>query len=827
MQFYTSVNRLGNAMLVRGYNGGVRTTERVKYKPTYYVPTKEKSNWKSLNGQNVAPMTFADGKESRAFIEKYKRVNNFEVAGNSNHVAQYIYDIYPNTIKFNNDIINTTTIDIEVASDEGFPHPEDANHPVITITCKNNIDNYYHVWGMGEYIPKQDNIRYYQCQDEQELLLSFLAFWSNPSTCPDIVTGWNTTFFDIPYLVNRITKTLGSDKAKKLSPWENIRERNVFKDGKELLAYEVTGIQQMDYLDLFQKFAYTYGKQESYKLDHIAYVVLGEKKLSYEEYGSLHALYKHDFQKFVDYNIKDVELVDRLEDKLGLILLAMTMAYKAGCNFSDTFGTTGIWESIIYRDLMGRNIVPPLKKQKEKLPYPGAYVKEPTPGMYDWVVSFDLASLYPNILVQWNMSTETISPKFTSDITVESCLNNIAAFKHSANETTSANGIVFNTTNTGVLPHIVRDYYTERKVVKNNMLEAMQRQQTDGSSYELEKEIEHLENQQMSIKILLNSLYGALGNKYFLYFDQRIAEAITSTGKLCILWAERAMNKAMAKICESDEDYVIAIDTDSLYVNMNPIIEKFKPKNPEKFLSKLGDEHFQPIIKAAYQNLFEYMNCKENRMDMKREVIANRGLWTAKKRYILNVLNNEGVHYEEPKMKIMGIEAIKSSTPEIVRKRFKELFKILMDGDEETVQSFIQTFRSEFHNLSPEEVSFPRGVSNITKWTDNSTIYKKGTPIHARGSILYNNQVDKLELDKQHEMIQNGEKIKYVYLTLPNPIKENVISFPMALPKEFNLHSYVDYETQFDKAFVKPLKVILDAVGWEIEKSVTLEDFFE
>ena len=330
----------------------------------------------------------------------------------------------------------------------------------------------------------------------------------------------------------------------------------------------------------------------------------------------------------------------------------------------------------------------------------------------------------------------------------------------------------------------------------------------------------------MAIKILLNSLYGALANKHFLYFEKRLAEGVTLSGQLAIQWAQQAINKSMNKLLNTNNEYVIAIDTDSLYINFGPLVKKLAPNNPVAFLDKICKEHFEPVLEKAYERLYENLNAYKNRMVMAREGISSSGIWTAKKRYILNVHNNEGVQYKEPKIKIMGIEAIKSSTPQVVRDKFKEVFKILLNGTEKETQQYIQNFRNEFKKLTPEQVSFPRRVSNITDWYDRKTIYKKSCPIHVRGSLLFNKYVKAAKIENTYELITNGSRIKFCYLRLPNPIKENVIAYPEALPKELKLHNYVDYDLQFQKTFLEPLNLILDSIGWTAEEQTTLEDFF-
>jgi DNA polymerase elongation subunit (family B) len=332
----------------------------------------------------------------------------------------------------------------------------------------------------------------------------------------------------------------------------------------------------------------------------------------------------------------------------------------------------------------------------------------------------------------------------------------------------------------------------------------------------------------MAIKILLNSLYGAMGNKYFRFFDQRIAEAITLTGQLTIRWAEYELNSFLNRTMQttSFKDYVVAIDTDSLYVSLDDIVNKFNPKNPIDFLDKICQDTLEPVLEKSYDDLYSMLGGVSNRMVMAREVIADRGIWTAKKRYILNVLDNEGVRYKEPKLKIMGIEAIKSSTPEPCRDALKALFKIIMSAQEEDVQKSIEQFKNYFKTLPPDEIAFPRGVSKVKEYKDHNTIYKKGTPIHVRGSLLFNKQVRDLALTKKYALIQNGEKIKFVYLRTPNTIKENVIAFADYLPEEFNLHKYIDYDMQFQKTFLDPIEPILNAVGWNSEEVASLEDFF-
>jgi DNA polymerase elongation subunit (family B) len=637
--------------------------------------------------------------------------------------------------------------------------------------------------------------------------------------------------YDVPYICGRLSRVLGERQMKRFSPWGLVTQDEIFVNGRKQIVYDVGGITQLDYLDLYKKFTYT--NQESYRLDHIANVELGQKKLDHSEFDTFKDFYTQNWQKFVEYNIVDVELVDRLEDKMKLIELAITMAYDAKVNYGDVFYQVRMWDNIIYNYLKKRDIViPPKERTSKDEKYAGAYVKEPVPGKYDWVVSFDLNSLYPHLIMQYNISPETLLEERHPTVTVDKILNQQINFELYKDYAVCANGAMFRKDVRGFLPELMEKIYKDRTIYKKKMLAAKQEYEKTKDK-QLVKEIARCNNIQMARKIQLNSAYGAIGNQYFRYYKLANAEAITLSGQVSIRWIEDKMNAYLNKILKTDgEDYVIASDTDSIYLNMGPLVEtvfKGREKTTQSivsFLDKVCTVELEKYIEGCYQELATYVNAYDQKMQMKRENIADRGIWTAKKRYILNVWDSEGVRYEEPKLKIMGIEAIKSSTPAPCRKMIKDGLKLMMNGTEDEVIEFIDQCRTKFKSLPPEEIAFPRTASDIRKYQSSSNIYAPKTPIHVRGALLFNHHVKEKKLTHKYSLINNGEKVKYLFLKKPNIIQENVISFIQDFPKELGLDKYIDYELQFEKSFLDPLKSILDIIGWNVEKTVNLELFF-
>ena len=822
--FYTSVIQRGNYLLVREIKNDKRVSQKIRWRPTFYGTTHKRSTLKTLRGENVSPVTLESITEGRNFLERYKDQPDL-IHGFERYPFVYIAEQYPDYVNWDMDKILIITLDIEVACESGFPDPQKADEPLLCITVKNQSNKAIMVWGVADYTNDRKDVRYIQCDDETDLLKKFIDFWS--SIQPDIVTGWNVQFFDIPYLCNRIDKLFGEDVVKKLSPWGYVNEENVYQYGRQQQKYDIFGVACLDYLDLYRKFTYT--NQESYRLDHIAFVELGERK-NENPYETYQEWYTKDYQSFVDYNITDVELVDALEDRMKLIELALTVAYEAKVNYEDVYSQVKMWDVLIYNFLRSKDIVVPKRRISAKDDrYEGAYVKEPQTGMHKWVMSFDLNSLYPHLIIQYNISPETLITQGNGEVSVEKLLDKKVELPDDGCAVTP-NGAKFRKDFHGFLPQLMEKMYDDRVKFKKWTLDAKQRYE-DTKERKYQNEISKYNNIQMARKIALNSAYGAIGNQYFRYYDRKMATAITTAGQLSIRWIENKVNGYLNKLLSTTEvDYIIASDTDSIYVRFDELISHINPKNPVDFLDKVAREKIEPYITKCYEELAEYVNAYAQKMDMAREVIADRGIWTAKKRYILNVHDSEGVRYTTPQLKIMGIEAVKSSTPAPCREKIKEALQIIINEDEKVLNKFVQEFRKEFMSLDVEDIAYPRSCNNLQKYRNSSTIFIKGTPMHIKGALIYNYLLNSEGVGNKYPKIQEGDKIKFLELKTPNRLQSNVISFMTRLPKEFDMKGIINYDVMFEKSFVDPLTFILDEINWNVDRSygtaTTLEHLF-
>lgn len=826
MDFYTSVFQRGDKIYVRGFKNGKRSKFIENYHPYMFIQ-KQGGKYRTLDNKPVEKMQFDSISNAKDFIGRYEDVSNMEIYGLNAFTYVYIFDAFKGEINYDPKTIRIGNIDIEVAADEGFPDIQKADKEITAIALRFQGTNY--VFGCGHFISKDPNTSYLRCKNEYDLLAKFLLAWQHLDM--DIVTGWNVEFFDMPYLVNRIKSLLGMSEAKKLSPWGILNERMVEFKGKENQSYEPVGITVLDYYQLYRKF--TFGNQESYKLDYISQIELGEKKVDYSEYGNLLELYKKDYQKFIEYNIQDVVLVEKLDDKLKFLEQVMALAYDAKVNYSDTMTTVRSWDVIIHNYLLEQNIViPQFKKQPDNEALVGGHVKEPKIGLSKWVVSFDLNSLYPHLIMQYNISSETFVGKLDDMPSIDDLLDLKYPFgspyRSAAGVAYAANGCYYTREKKGFLPALMEKMYNSRSEYKKLMIEAKKRYE-ETKNPEDAKLVARYHNMQLAKKIQLNSAYGALGNQYFRWFNHNHAEAITMSGQLSIRWIEKKMNQFMNKVLNTtDIDYVIASDTDSIYVTMEELVKHLKIDNDHFIVGAIDafcEQKIQPYMDQCYQELADMMNAYQQKMKMKRETIANKGIWRGKKMYILNAWNVEGVQYDKPKLKMSGIEAVRSSTPHACRENIKKAFEIVMNGNQKELIEFVEKFRTKFLSLPFEDVAFPRSVKGLEKYKDESLIYIKGTPIQVKGALIFNHMI-KLKGVKNVQPIQNGDKIRFAYLKVPNPVNDTVIATPDELPDEFGLDKYIDREMQFDKSFLEPIRSITSVIGWDAEQKATLEEFF-
>lgn len=861
--FYTNISTSYNGTIQ--YRGVDKNGDRVNFKDNYFKPKLYVNGGKSeiinddtfrtLDNVPVNPIVFDSIADAKEHVDSYKGVDGYNIYGMTRWEYQYIGEKFKGKVDWDFSKLKIYILDIEVDSSNGFPNIKEAPEFITSIAIKELNTGIYNVWGYGDFETKDPNVNYHKVNNEEQLFLSFLDFWS--SDYPDIITGWNTTFFDIPYLIQRALKLNLDSDIKKISPWNYYKAKQVFIQGREELIFDIQGIDDIDYIELYKKFTFT--TQESYKLDYIGKTELGYGKTD-DGASTGFDLFKTDHQKFIEYNMGDVDLIDGLDKKLKLMKLICTMAYGAKCNMSDVFSQVRTWDCMIYNYLNERNItIPFIKKSDKNSGIVGAYVKEVNARLYNNVVSFDIASLYPNIIRTLNIGPETYIDK-DSKVNIDYILkySDKKPEKPGAKKEplkplsdigcVAANGVVYSKNKQSLFSQLVERTYNTRVEKRSEM---MRLKKLDDDKYK--QIIEDLDIEQYALKIQLNSLYGAIGNQYFRFYNRDNAEAITSTGQTIIQWIERAVNEALDRPKEGKMGEVFYCDTDSIFVELQPFIDRFSKGNPIDELDDLCKNHLEPAIAKSFDEYCNYVNAYKNHLVMKREAIADKGIWTAKKRYMLNVFDNEGVRYKEPKLKIMGIESVKSSTPQIFRKYIKEQINIMMNGTENQMRQFRSEMKKDLKNYDSfvkmkknkiEDIFFPRSANNINIWynkmerldkvnphySDNAKITDfilKG-PMHIRGCIIYNMLIDYHGLNKKYEKIKNGEKVKFAYVhdgypLISNSLRVDVIAFKDNLPREFDIDKYIDFKTMFEKGADKPLIPILEARKWSFEDKVELD----
>ena len=864
--YINSVVQNGAICLTYGHDGQVLYAKIEDYKPCLFTMTPNETPYTELiTRKNVQKIKFDSIKHANKAIKEARELPDMKYYGNRNYNLTFLHENFKDMeTSYDPKMIRGFDIDIECPAEHGFPCPIKAEWPINVMCIRDSITGIYHVWGdkafdidvETERFKKEgivpNTVKYYHIPDEGELLQSVLDFWT--SNYPAYISGWNTAGFDLPYLYNRMRRF--GLKVKTLSPWNNVwvKEFEVF--GKPAQNISIAGIADLDYLDLYKKNRFI--TRESYKLGFIAEIELCKDKVDFSEVASdLRTLHKKDWQTYVVYNIVDTALINQFDEKLGFIGITFAVAYASGINYDDVSSPVGTWEQIMYRETIKDNVILPPKQDHDKASYEGGYVKFPQVGKHKWVVSFDLNSLYPHLIEMFNISPETITSTFVPEVNVDMMVDELPFTRPAGDLAVAPSGNTFRKDILGIAPKKMNSLYAERKSIKKEMLvheqdkidakvaisegNVMQSLMDKYSVDSMEAARDAAEKQetlkdggQMVRKILLNSFYGALANIHFNLFDIRLAESITKGGQLAIRHVGRVVNEYLNAMLKTNTDYVVYTDTDSIYVKLDIIVERMgmsgeTPQAITKMLDQFCEAKMLPCIRDGYEGLKTYTNAYAQKMIMAREVIAERGVFCKKKRYFMSVWNSEGTQYDKPKTKVMGLDLVKSSTPQFVRDAMSTTVDMILGPNESDVQDFIATFKQEFRAQPPEAIAFPRGVNKMEEsYCNGHGEFMAGVtvPINSRAAINFNQYSKKLGIDQNYQEIVGGDKIKFVYLTKPNRLQSHVVGWVDFLPPEFKLHDRVDYDTMFEKTYLKPIRDILNVVDWEVEPSATCDDWF-
>jgi DNA polymerase elongation subunit (family B) len=838
-EYYTNVSTNWGKILYRGYKindsgNKIRVQGKLDYQPTLYVETTEDTQYQSLFGKKLKEKQFDSIPAAREFVKSYSGV--MPVYGYAPNRMEYDFIArgFPNVLEVLLSDLKIIGFDIEtkvgVNGPSGVPDPYLALEEITHIAFQDHLTEKVTCFTTAKIsLVEEENTAYTVFPDEATLLSAIIRYIVDED--PDILYGFYSTFFDIPYIINRIRNVLGDTAVNRLSPFGVISEREFEVNNEVHKEYEIVGRTLFDTQLLYKKFVLT--KRESYSLDSLSKIELGVGKLenpctTFKEFSES----EEHIDRFARYNVIDTKRLTELDKKCGLLALAVSLAYLTKSNYPDVNSPVRYWECYIMAMLLGENKFVEVERQRNSGgEIPGAYVEEPVPGFYDWVVSIDATALYPSIMKCLNLSPETLVG-VAPDVTVQGLLGGKTHTDYGVGPEYSlaANGAMFHHEFVGIVPRLVDNVLVGRRIAKNEMLRLKQLYvNTHDETYKKQSELQNI--LQGALKVAANSFFGVFLQKGFMFYDPRIGEAITLTGQYIIIKVGDHCNKRFNEFFKTtDIRYTIYRDTDSCFFTLGNIVKKYWPNTPDlkivDALDKLIETKLRPFIDEATDSIALAQNHYTKTIFFKRENICSGGFWMAKKKYALKVYDSEGVRYPDGDYKIMGIEVVRSSTPEIARKSLKDCVASVIDKDIEKVREISNKAHAEFMVVPIEQIAFPRSANNLLKYSSEETIYTQGTPIAVRGSLLHNQCVKNLSLTDKYQYIREGDKIRFIYLKQPNHIKENIISFIDTLPIEFDLEKYVDRELQFEKVFLAPLDKIMVAVGWSLKEPDTLEDFF-
>jgi DNA polymerase elongation subunit (family B) len=824
---------------------GKRVTAKSTYEPYIYLETNNAPDAMSLFNTKLKKKRFKNQYDRSRYLKDNKVVRVFE---NFGVYQQFLLDAYwqeNEKPEFTKHQLKVHFIDIETYSPDAFPNPQDPCDTINIITIFDTLSKKFYSWGLKPYTAKTPDVIYVACKSEEELLRKFVDFFSNDY--PDILSGWNSEFFDVPYVINRVSKILGEDAMKRLSPASSLRSRTFMgKYGKEQTKWHIEGLSCVDYLDIYKRFCQTL--RESYKLDAIGEIELQERKVDYGD-QNLTDLADNNWELFVDYNIQDVNLLVRLEQKLQYIQLLRMIAYAGLTTFEGALGSLSVITGLcsIRARLKDKRIPTFVKDVKEGTKNAGAYVADPQKGFQEHIVSLDANSLYPNTMITLNLSPETkvgkIIDKTDKDITIKHINGQtftlshekFAAFVKQEEIAISRAKILFTQKEKGVIPDTIDYYYSKRVEVKKQLTKAKKKlitlQENTQEYKDLQVEVDRLNIRQHTIKILMNTVYGYFGNKHSPLGDDELAESITLTGQAVIKESNRILTDYIKANTGLTDEYlkenspIIYNDTDSSYISIKhlveakkiPVFDKKGNVAPEyyKAVEDIETHLNEEIIKWGKSSL----SSRDCRLVFKREAIADVGLFLAKKRYVLHTLDVEGIPGK--KFKYTGVEVVRTTMPAPIKPYVKKIIEtMLLTKDYNATNKIFNETYEIFKKLPLEDIAFVMGVKGYEKYANRCNGFEsvKGMPKHVKAAYYHNILLDRFGIERKYEKMASGDKVRFFEVKKPNSFGLSVIGYKYYYPKEFQSLFEIDYEKMFEKIIYSVIERFYEAVQWTVKK---------